>query len=54
MRAYDKKTDFLAESFKGSSLSLSPAAPLVLLDAPFFYFFFFTRSPVFKRQRRAG
>ena len=41
MRACDKKTDFLAESFKGSSLSLSPAAPPVLLDAPFFLFFLF-------------
>lgn len=39
MRACDKKTDFLAESFKGSSLSLSPAAPQVLLDAPFSLFF---------------
>lgn len=40
MRACDKKTDFLAESFKGSSLSLSPAAPQVLLDAPFSLFFY--------------
>lgn len=37
-------TDFLTELSKGSSLSLSLAAPLVLLDAPF-SLFFLTRSP---------